>query len=65
MTIKIKTAPILSWYNSWIGHEFTLDPNAPHTDTEWCVFDLPNGENEDAPKGWMKVKKVDCEIVKP
>lgn len=64
MTIKILTAPILSWYNSWKGHEFDLDDNAPHTDTEWCVFPLPQGENGEAPEGWMKVKKADCEIVK-
>lgn len=64
MTIKIITAPILSWYSTWKGHEFTLDDKAPHTEFEWCVMELPQGENEDEPKGWFKVKKSDCKIVK-
>ena len=64
MTIKIITAPALSWYRSWIGHEFELDDQAPHTEFDWCVMPLPPGENGEAPTGWFKARKIDCKIVK-
>jgi hypothetical protein len=64
MTIKIITAPALAWYNSWKGHEFEIDPKAPHDEFYWCVMELPPGENGEAPEGWFKVRKSDCKIVK-
>ena len=64
MTIKIITAPPLAWYNSWKGHEFELEKDAPHTEFEWAVMPLPTGENGESPEGWFKVRKQDCKIVK-
>lgn len=64
MTIKIKTAPALSWYRSWIGQEFELDDKAPHDEFDWCLMPLPQGENGEAPTGWFKARKIDCEIIK-
>jgi hypothetical protein len=64
MTIRITSAPLLSWYKSDIGQIYELDPKAPHTPTEWAVMELPQSENGESPEGWFMVLKSDCEIVK-
>lgn len=57
MKIKIITAPILSWYRSWIGMEIVLPDDAPHSDTEWAYMQIPKNDK------WMMIKKNDCKII--
>lgn len=57
MKVKILTAPILSWYRTWIGMEIRLPDHAPHTDTEWAYLQIPGSDE------WMMIKKADCEII--
>ena len=64
MTIKITKGTAPQWWAAWKGFQFTVSDEWPHTSTHWAVMELPQGENEDSPQGYMMCPKIDCEVVK-
>lgn len=66
MVLKIKILKCStpgSWYETYVGKEYEINPVYPHTRTHWMVMEAPRGENEEAPEGFFQVLKTDCQLL--